>query len=87
MASVNDKYFQEYKARMDAQNAETAHDYHIMEFEQMCKEMICNALAAHDEQVQVDVQTTLNGKPCTLPGLVSDVKKQIYAALQKAFRK
>ena len=32
----------------------------------MCQEMITKALAAHDEQIQIDVQTTLNGKPLTM---------------------
>ncbi len=85
--SVNDKYFQNYKSRMEESQALTAHDFHIVEFEQMCQEMITKALEAHDEQLQVDVQTTLNGRPCTMSGLVSDVKKQVYDALRKAFRK
>ena len=87
MASINDKYFQDYKSRLEKQNAETAHDHHILEFESMCQEMITKALAAHDEQLQVDVQTTLNGKPVTMNGLVADVKKQVYETLRKAFRK
>ena len=66
MASINDKYFQDYKSRLEKQSAETAHDFHIIEFEQMCQEMITKALAAHDEQIQIDVQTTLNGKPLTM---------------------
>ena len=87
MASVNDKYFQDYKARMEAQNAQSAHDFHILEFEQACKEMISTALEQHDKQLQIDVQTTLNGKPVTMNGLVSDIKKQVYERLRKAFRK
>ena len=84
--SVNDKYFQEYKARMDASHAQSAHDFHIMEFEEMCKDMIAKALEAHDQEVQVDVQTTLNGQRCTLNGLVDDIKKQIQEKLRKAFK-
>ena len=87
MASVNDKYFQDYKARMEAQNAQSAHDWHVVEFEQMVKEMISTALEQHDKQLQIDVQTTLNGKPVTMNGLVSDIKKQVYERLRKAFRK
>lgn len=60
---------------MEESQAQTAHDFHIVEFEKMCKEMITNALHEHDEQVQINVQTTLNGKPCTMSGLVADVKK------------
>ncbi len=60
---------------MEKQNADSAHDFHIIEFEEMCQEMITKALAAHDQQLQVDVQTTLNGKPLTMNGLISDVKK------------
>ena len=87
MASVNDKYFQDYKTRMEQQNADSAHDFHILEFESMCQEMITKALAAHDEQLQVDVQTTLNGKPVTMNGLVSDIRKQVTDMMRKAFRK
>ena len=87
MASVNDKYFQDYKTRMEQEKADSAHDFHIIEFEQMCKEMISTALAQHDQQLEVDVQTTLNGKPLTMNGLISDVKKQVYSMMKKAFRK
>lgn len=72
---------------MEKQNADSAHDFHIVEFEQMCKEMISSALAQHDQQLQIDVQTTLNGKPLTMNGLISDVKKQVYSMMKKAFRK
>ena len=87
MASVNDKYFQAYKKRMDEQRANSAHDWHVIEFEQMCQEMITKALEAHDQQLQIDVQTTLNGKPLTMNGLVADVKKQVTEMMRKAFRK
>ena len=63
------------------------HNHHIDEFRQMAETMINEALKNYSEQVQLDVQTTLNGKPCTMSGLVSDVKKQVYDALRKAFRK
>ena len=87
MASVNDKYFQNYKTRMEESQAQTAHDFHIVEFEKLAKEMITEALAQHDQQLQVYVQTTLNGRPITMDGLVSDIKKQVQDALRKAFRK
>lgn len=86
MASCNDEYFKEYKRRMEEENARTAHDFHIIEFEKMCQDMITKALDAHDQQLQVDVQTTLNGRPCTMTGLVNDIKKQIYDKLRKAFK-
>lgn len=84
--SVNDKFFQAYKTRMEQSQADSAHDFHIIEFEAMCKDMITKALEAHDQQLQVDVQTTLNGRPCTINGLVSDIKKQITEKLRKAFK-
>ena len=87
MASIYDDYFRSYDPRMTPAQANSAHDYHIIEFEEMCKQMISSALQQHDEQLQVDVQTTLNGRPCTMTGLVSDIKKQITSALQKAFRR
>ena len=84
--SVNDKYFQNYKTRMEESNALTAHDWHVVEFEKMCKEMITEALAQHDQQIEVDVKTTLNGAPCTMNGLVSEIRKQLMDKLRKAFR-
>ena len=86
MLSVNDKYFQDYKSRMEQSQADSAHDFHIIEFEAMCKDMITKALEAHDQQLEIDVQTTLNGRPCTMSGLVSDIKKQVYEKLRKAFK-
>ena len=79
-------FLKEEKERIARMNAQTAHDFHRIEFREMCAKMIDDALRQHDQQVQVDVQTTLNGRPCTMSGLVSDVKKQIYAALRKAFK-
>ena len=87
MANSNDDLFKNYKPRMNETMATSAHDWHIIEFESMCKDMIASALEQHDQQVQVDVQTTLNGKPTTMNGLVSDIKKQVYDALRKAFHR
>lgn len=86
MASVNDKYFQNYKSRMEASNAQSAHDFHIVEFQQMCQEMITKALSEYNQEIQLDIQTTLNGSPCSMSGLVSDIKKQLYDKLRKAFK-
>ena len=83
----NNDLFKGYQSQMDIIRANSAHDFHIIEFEQMCKDMIAAALQAHDEQVEIDVQTTLNGRPCTMAGLVNDIKQQITSALQKAFRR
>ncbi len=79
-------FLKEEKERIARMNAETAHDFHRIEFREMCAQMIDEALRQHDQQMNVDVQTTLNGHPMTMTGLVSDVKKQIYAALRKAFK-
>ncbi len=79
-------YLQMEKDRIARMNAETAHDFHRIEFKEMCAQMIDEALRMHDQQVDISVNTTLNGRPCTMSGLVSDVKKQIYAALRKAFK-
>ena len=79
MGVFYDDLYKTYESRMDEARANSAHDYHIIEFEAMCKDMIASALAAHDEQLQIDVQTTLNGRPTTMSGLVADVKKQIVA--------
>ena len=63
------------------------HNEHIDEFRDMAKTMIDQALKNYSEQIQLDVQTTLNGNPCTMSGLVTDIKKQIMSKLRKAFRK
>ena len=63
------------------------HAEHVVEFQQMAAAMIDQALREHDEQIQIDVQTMLNGRPCSMQGLVSDIKRQITSALSKAFRR
>ena len=63
------------------------HNHHIDEFRQMAETMIDEALKNYSEQVQLDVQTTLNGKPLTMSGLVADVKKQVTDMMRKAFRR
>ena len=63
------------------------HNQHIDEFRQMTETMINEALRNYSEQVQLDVQTTLNGKPLTMGGLVADVKRQVSEMMRKAFRK
>lgn len=42
--SYNDLY-KNYEPRMTSALANSAHDYHIIEFEEMCKQMIASALA------------------------------------------
>ena len=79
-------YFQQQKEQIERMNAQTAHDFHRIEFREMCAQMIDQALKEHDEQLQIDVQTSLNGGHCSMPGLVSDIKKQITSALRKAFK-
>ena len=79
-------YFKQQKEQIERMNAETAHDFHRIEFKEMCNQMIEDALRAHDQELEVNVKTTLNGKPMTMSGLVSDRKKQIYESLRKAFK-
>ena len=62
------------------------HNEHIDEFRDMAKTMIDQALKNYSEQIQLDVQTTLNGNPMTMSGLVTDIKKQIMSKLRKAFK-
>lgn len=62
------------------------HNAHIDEFRQMAETMINETLKNYSEQIQLDVQTTLNGNPVSMSGLVSDIKKQIMDKLRKAFR-
>ena len=88
MVSYNDymksKTFESQINRMYGSNP--VHNAHIDEFQQLAASMIDQALREHDEKLQIDVQTTLNGRACSMPGLVSDIKKQIVEKLRKAFR-
>ncbi len=52
----------------------------------MCKEMITKALAEYNQEVQLDIQTTLNGHPTTFSGMIEGLKKDIVKKLQKAFK-
>ena len=66
--------------------ANPIHNEHIDEFYQMASAMINQALKEHDEQLQIDIQTTLNGSPVSMSGLVADLKKQIVSKLRNAFK-
>ena len=52
----------------------------------MVKEMITKALAEYNQEVQLDIQTTLNGHPTTFSGMIEGLKKDIVKKLQKAFK-
>ena len=52
----------------------------------MAATMIEQALKEHDEQFQIDIQTTLNGSPVSMNGLIADLKKQIVSKLRNAFK-
>lgn len=52
----------------------------------MCKEMISKALEEHDQEMQIDVQTTLNGQPTTLSGMINGLKKDLIKKIQKALK-
>ena len=41
-------YFKLQKEQFDRINAETAHDFHRIEFHDMCEQMINEALRQHD---------------------------------------
>lgn len=42
-------YFQQEKERIARMNAETAHQFHQIEFREMCAKMIEDALKQHDQ--------------------------------------
>ena len=48
-------FLKEEKERIARMNAETAHDFHRIEFREMCAQMIDDALRQHDQQLNVDV--------------------------------
>lgn len=82
-----EEYMKKHTAQLSGYHSENPiHQEHIVEFQQMAAAMIDQALKEHDEKLQIDVQTTLNGGACSLPGLVSDIKKQITSVLRKAFK-
>ena len=49
MAIRYEDLYKTYESRMDEARADSPHDYHIIEFEKMCKDMIASALAEHDQ--------------------------------------
>ena len=71
---------------MEASQAQSAHDWHVVEFEQMAKEMITKALAEYNQDIQLDIKTTLDGHPTTFSGMIEGLKKDIVKKLQKAFK-
>ena len=52
----------------------------------MAAAMIDQALKDHDEQIQIDIQTSLNGSPVSMSGLVADLRKQIVSKLRNALK-
>ncbi len=42
-------YFEREKERIARMHAETAHEQHIIEFKEMCNQMIEDALKQHDQ--------------------------------------
>ena len=66
--------------------ANPIHNEHIDEFYQMASAMIDQALKDYSEQIQLDIQTTLNGSPVSMNGFIADLKKQIVSKLRNAFR-
>jgi len=52
----------------------------------MCQEMITKALAEYNQEIQLDIQTTLNGQPTSFSGMIDGLKKDIVKKLQKAFK-
>ena len=62
------------------------HNQHIDEFRDMAQAMIDQALKDYSEQIQLEVQTTLNGNPVSMSGLVADIKKQVMDKLRRAFK-
>lgn len=41
---ISNEYFNNYHPAMTVDQANSAHDWHIIEFEDMCKQMISSAL-------------------------------------------
>ena len=68
-------YLQQEKERIARATAHTAHDFHMIEINQLIDKKIDEALKEYSKSIDVDVQTTLNGSPCSMSGLVADIKK------------
>ena len=83
--------YNEYMKNLTAQHGgghsdNPIHQEHIVEFRQMCASMIEQALKQHDEQLQIEVQGSMDGGSFSMGGLVSGIKQQITSALRKAFK-
>ena len=82
-----DEYIKNRSAQFGMPHSDNPiHQEHIVEFRQMCAQMIEQALREHDEQLQIDVQGSVNGDSYSMGGLVSGIKQQIVSALRKAFK-
>ena len=81
-----DEYIKNRTAHYDQGHSNPIHEQHIVEFRQMCAAMIDQALKQHDEQLQIEVQGSIDGGSFSMGGLVSGIKQQITSALRKAFK-
>lgn len=79
-------YFQREKERIEKMNAEFQRDIERMEQRAQWQKMLEDALREHDQKLQLDIQTTLNGNPVSMNGLANDIRKQLIAEMQKALR-
>ena len=79
-------YFQREKERIEKMNAEFQRDIERMEQRAEWQKMLDDALREHDQKIQLDIQTKLNGNPVSMNGLVNDIREQIIAEMQKAFK-
>lgn len=79
-------YFQREKERIEKMNAEFQRDIERMEQRAEWQKMLDDALREHDQKIQLDIQTKLNGNPVSMNGLANDIREQIIAEMQKAFK-
>lgn len=79
-------YFQREKERIEKMNAEFQRDIERMEQRAQWQKMLEDALREHDQKIQLDIQTTLNGNPVSMNGLANDIRKQLISEMQKALK-
>ena len=79
-------YFQREKERIEKMNAEFQRDIERMEQRAQWQKMLEDALREHDQKLQLDIQTTLNGNPVSMNGLANDIRKQLISEMQKALK-
>ncbi len=79
-------YFQREKERLEKMHAEIQRDIDRQEQRVEVKKMIDDAVRELDQKIQIEIQTTLNGKTIPLNDLANEIREKVIADFQRAFK-